>query len=182
MDDIRHGSRDGFWWVWSRDSRLSDVLAAVPELVVGKIVAVTSFDSGPLSLTEEDLRRGWTARGSVALSPVVQSADQLSMGEWDEWYVLDEAMPLPELAVFVNFDGFTPSPMRVPDVDATWCKAAAADLLRSREELANAFWSQISAVRPFAFIAEGDSFTCVVSDEKLARKVLAAMEAATDNT
>src|SRR5579885_214321 len=75
MKDADHllqiGSTNGYQWLVSTDRQL-DVLDCCPDVVLGKYVAITYFDSGPLELTEGQRSAGWVSHGEVAYSPQIQ--------------------------------------------------------------------------------------------------------------
>ena len=67
---LKKGSTNGYDWLVSTDT-LDDVLQLCPEVVLGKYLAVTSFDSGPLLLSEEQKSAGWTSNAGIAYSPEI---------------------------------------------------------------------------------------------------------------
>lgn len=66
-----------------------DLFQACPEIILGKYVAVTSFDSGPLEPTDKEKASGWQSRGKIAYSPKIQNVEELPREGWDEWYILN---------------------------------------------------------------------------------------------
>ena len=171
-----HGRHDGYHWLWSAEGRLSEVLQAVPELVLGQIVAVTALDSGPFRPSADDVVAGWTVERDVAFSPRIRDVPQLPLDQWDEWYVLAERRVLPALHVFVNYGNFTPDPEPpLRHLEPTWDRIAAVEEQRLAKEQAERFWHQLLAVQPAAFLAQGDTLTCVIASETLFTKVLAVV-------
>jgi len=161
-----HGNYD--WLTTQRD--LGELLRLCPELVLGKYLAVTSRDSGPLHITDSERGAGWISRGGIAYSPQIESVEgvlQLGVGRcagFDEWYVFNSPADLGEIsfgnifeanlepgrvAVFVNFRGF-----RVDDLDPAW------------QPLTNLFWTQLAWIQPESYIADGYSCLTVVSSDK----------------
>jgi hypothetical protein len=178
MNDVRHGFRDQYAWFWSRHGHLGDFAGRIPEIVLGRVVAVTLCDSGGLVLSPDELVAGWTSDGIVAFSPIVTDPKILPTCGWDEWYVLDVRRELPELDVFVNYGGLTPSSAPLGPLDPTWDRGAAEERVRFETERAEQFWCQLLSIRPIAFLAEGDALTCVTCDDRLLDEVLAAMRRA----
>jgi len=171
-----HGTRDGYSWLWSNERRLSEVLQAVPELVLGQVVAVTACDSGPFQPNADEHAAGWSVEREVAFSPRIRDVRQLPLKTWDEWYVFTERRVLPEIHVFVNDGNFTPDPMPpLRDLEPTWDRMAAGEDRRLVVEQAEWFWHQLLAVQPAAFLAEGDTLTCVIASETLFASVLAVV-------
>jgi hypothetical protein len=169
-----HGYRDSYRWISSPNGNMWRLLEAVPDLVMGHVVAVTSFDHGALSPTESEGCAGWTANEGIAWSPEIARLEQLPLAGWDEWYVFDERSELRELEVFVNDAGFHPDPSQ-PDTDATWCRRLFGEALRQQRERAESFWCQLQRLQPLAYLASGDTLTCVTRDDNLAARVLVAL-------
>jgi hypothetical protein len=72
---------------WFVTDQQFDLLQLCPEVVLGKYIAITSIDSGPLVPTDEETAAGWESRGKVAYSPKVQKIKGLPREGWDEWYI-----------------------------------------------------------------------------------------------
>ncbi|MGA7568905.1 MAG: hypothetical protein WBW53_22825 [Terriglobales bacterium] len=53
---------------WLVSDRQFDLVQICPEIVVGKYVAITSIDSGPLAPTDEESAAGWEIRAKIAYS------------------------------------------------------------------------------------------------------------------
>ena len=69
-ESIWVGSENGYEWLVATCS-LGDLLSVCPEIVLGKFVAVTAFDSAPLVPTEEERANGWDSQFGIAYSPRV---------------------------------------------------------------------------------------------------------------
>lgn len=147
------GTHGSYQWLATSHHDLDSFLRLCPHALDGKYVAITSIDSGPLALSEEQKRAGWRSRGDVAYSPQVSSASVIPHSGFDEWYVFNtpteigtvqrvnvfEIPPSPEfIAVFVNFGDFAPH-------DAV-------------EALTTLFWNQLDRLQPEAYIADGNQF------------------------
>lgn len=170
----RHGQHGAFHWIQAPEGTLLTLLRCCPELVVGRFVAVMSFDSGPYRLTSTDVAAGWRSDGAIAYSPRISGIEQLPMGEWDEWYVLKQARALPPVDVVVNHAGFSPEPAAT----ATESGRRAMDTLDAyAAERLERFWSQLETIRPLAWVAEGDGLSVVLSDASLAQSVFEAVVA-----
>jgi hypothetical protein len=159
------GTQGSYHWLSISGHSIDDLLRVSPATVLGKYLAVTSCDSGPLPLTEEQKSCGWVYRGGIAYSPRVESLDMVPVHDiYDEWYVFKAPADLgairngnifefpvsPEhLEVFVNF-GFV---MDAPEM----------------RDLVSRFWQQLEWIRPEAYIAESDCgfLTLVTGDSGL---------------
>ena len=158
---------------WLVTDRQFDLLRTCPDVVLGRHVAITSFDSGPLALTDEEKAAGWESRSNIAYSPKIQNAASVPRSEYDEWYIfgcpvdlgtshLEENMfEAPQepghVSVFVNY-GFALHP---PD----------------RTSLAYLFWPQIERIRPESYVADNDYLTFVSANKALFVNVLDAVKA-----
>jgi hypothetical protein len=167
------GSHGPYRWFVTRHDDLPSLLESYPQSLVGKYVAVTSLDSGPMSLSEEERTLGWNSRNKIAYSPQINlsedgrlngiSVDQC--GGYDEWYVFDSPHDLGTVCdselcdsnvfesdlsagkiwVFVNYDGGFA--LHNPEMS----------------DLTSLFWKQLEWIRPESFIADGGSFLTFVS-------------------
>lgn len=168
---LAFGSHGQYEWLVT--DQQFDILRVSPDVVLGKYVAITSFDSGPLALTDDEKAAGWESRGKVAYSPNVQSVASLPRAGYDEWYIFDHPIDLgishiednlfevPQeqghVSVFVNY-GFAPHP---PE----------------RASLATRFWPQIERIRPESYVADHDYLTFVSANKALFSSVLDAVKA-----
>lgn len=154
---------------------LGTVLRSCPQVVLDKYIAITSFDSGPLTLGEDEKVVGWESRMGVAYSPKIQSIQKLPYDINDEWYVspspfdvgqisgkhgLEVPLKAGEIAVFVNWGGFK---FHLPDAPRM-------------QDLTGVFWRQLESIHPESYIADGDFLNFACRDKDLfaaVRKALA---------
>ena len=144
----RHADYD---WL-TTDCELEVLLHLCPEVVLGKYVAITSLDSGPVDPDDELKSAGWESRKGIAYSPPVQDIERLTLGGCDEWYVFDAPA---DLGRALSGNVFTTSiePGQVA-VFVNYCGFALHD--PSMQDLIALFWKQIDWVQPRCFIADGD--------------------------
>jgi hypothetical protein len=96
------GSHGPYRWFVTRHDDLPSLLESCPYSLAGKYVAVTSLDSGPMSLSEEERALGWHSRNEIAYSPQITLSEErrlngISVGQcggYDEWYVFDSPQDL----------------------------------------------------------------------------------------
>lgn len=168
---LQTGSTNGYQWLVSTDRQL-DVLECCPDVVLGKYVAITSFDSGALRLTEGQRSGGWVSRGEIAYSPVIQHANMVPQTYFSELYVFGAPTDLGALAdpsrsifesgmqqgqvhAFVNFDfGFH---------DPEYA------------DLAHMFWRQLGWVKAESYLSENDYLIFVTINPKLFAQVYEAL-------
>ena len=158
---------------WLVTDREFDLLRICPTVVLGKYIAITSFDSGSLVPTEEEKAAGWESRSNIAYSPKIHDVASVPRDEYDEWYIFDSPIDLgtshvrenvfevPQeqghVSVFVNY-GFALHP---PE----------------RTSLANLFWPQMERIRPESYVADNDYLTFVSANKTLFVSVLDAVKA-----
>lgn len=135
---------------------IADLLELAPQIVQGKYVSITSFDSGPLKLSIEEINEGWYRYGEIAISPCISVNDQIPNEQYDEWYIFDQATPFDDYEVFVNYGGFS---LYAPE----HC-ALQAD-----------FWTQLERIRPESYFAEGDRMIWVTCNGHLFGQVCQAL-------
>jgi hypothetical protein len=105
-----HGSYD---WLSTNGHSIDELLRVSPTAVLGKYLAVTSYDSGPLPLTDEQKSCGWAYHGGIAYGPRIESLDKIPVhGLYDEWYVFNVPADLGAIREGSIFD-FPVSPQQV---------------------------------------------------------------------
>ena len=151
---IFFGELDEYSWVeWNdREAFLRDLLEAIPQLVVGRYLVNTSFDSGTLPLTEPETTCGWTKDNGLTLSPAIASVEEIPSDQYDEWYVFRSPRRFDDYEVFVNYGGFS----------------LHSDLYI---DAAERFWRQLSIIEPETYLSEGDNLLCVTKDRALYRRI-----------
>jgi hypothetical protein len=105
---ITTGERGVYSWIeWNYQADfLSNLLRSFPELVVGRYLINTSFDSGPLPRSDDEIANGWDELNGSTLSPLISTADEIPTCGYDEWYVFQQPSRLECFEVFVNYGGF----------------------------------------------------------------------------
>jgi hypothetical protein len=162
---------NAYQWLVSTDRQL-DVLECCPDVVLGKYVAITSFDSGPLRLTEEQRSAGWVSHDEIAYSPKIQHVNTVPQAYFSELYVFGAPTNLGVLAdrdrnlfgsemqqgqvhAFVNFDfGFH---------DPEYA------------DLAHMFWQQLGWMKAESYLAQNDYLIFVTADPKVFAMVYEAL-------
>lgn len=155
MTTPRHIERDGYQVLdWLDDANLSidDLWLQFPDLVVGKYLVNTSYDSGFLTLSPSELEMGWRMVGKFAHSPLICRPDQIPHDQFDEWLIFDEPTQVEEFETMVNYTGFTP-------IDFGW------------EEKLERFWEQVIRLKPLHEIGENYGVYLLSRDENLIRRI-----------
>jgi hypothetical protein len=145
------GKNGDYFWIEWKEPFLSDLLSAFPNLVIGKYLVNTSFDSGSLTLSQEELNQGWNKFNELTLSPSIKNSVDLPFCHYDEWYVFNSPTKFENYEVFVNYLGFS--------------------LQDFPKEIKERFWQQIDRLSPETFFAEGDYLVCVTKDASLFKQV-----------
>ena len=173
-DLLEVGSTDGYQWLVSSENHF-DVPGCCPDVVMGKRVAVTSLDSGPLRLTEEQKAGGWVSQGGIAYSPEIQQTNAVPLEYFSEVYVFntptnlgaladpktsifDTEMRQGQVTAFVNFDfGFH-------DTGYT--------------DISRMFWKQFDWIKPESYLAVNDYLIFVTTNRSAFLKVHEALQKA----
>jgi len=158
---VNTGEHNEYYWLVSA-TEIRTLADLVVEFHRGLRLCITSFDSGPLRLSEEELAAGWVARNEVAVSPPLDGNVDIPHDQYDEWYLVSDESALDGASVFVNYCGFSP-------VAAT----ADPDLLATIREQ---FWSQLGRVLPESYVAMGDNDVVVSRNRRFMQAVQAATE------
>lgn len=140
-----------YFWIEWREAFLGDLLTAFPELVINKYLVNTSFDSGALTLSDEEIKQGWIKDNELALSPLITNDSDIPNCQYEEWYVFSSPATFEEFEVFVNYYGFS-----------------LKDFLTDFQER---FWKQIKLLSPETFLAEGEFLICVTKNESLFKRL-----------
>ena len=161
------GNSAGYRWFQSAQLCLHELLTEIPSLVVGRYITVTSFDSGPLRLSEEEILAGWISKDSIAYSPLVTDPHNMPHDQYDEWYVFQNRITIGSPEVFVNLSAFG---LRSPDyllenIEPTWDRNLANRQSEFIAQYQERFWSQLARIQPESYLAEGDNLICVTRNK-----------------
>ncbi len=146
--------RDGYHalsWANRPDLRISTLWEKCPELVIGKYLVNTSYDSGRLTMSDEEMEAGWRMIGALAHSPRIRSTGEIPHDQFDEWLVFDQPVVVEKFETFVNYTIFSPTN---GDQDWEWCER-------------DGFWSQVLRLNPLHVIGENDALYVVSRDKDL---------------
>ena len=162
------GSNGAYRWLTTGQHDLDTLRRQCPQALVGKYLAVTSLDSGPMVLTDEEKRSGWSSRNEIAYSPPIQSAQDVRIERmpggvciaFNEWYVFNSPRDLGGLWHGNVFE----APM-APGLVCTFVNFASGFALHDpgMANLVSLFWKQLDWIQPESYIADGDVFLTFVS-------------------
>jgi len=174
---LNAGARGDYQWLTTAQHDFDRLLTLCPSVTVGKYLAVTFFDSGPLSLNQLEKNRGWNSRGDIAYSPRIESLETLpSRGGFDEWYVFERCVDLGQLGTCNIFE----APLGPGQVEVFVNFADSFVLHRPAvRDLTDLFWVQLGWIRPESYIADTHNLlTFVTADIDLFSRVSQALREA----
>lgn len=167
MRDIDHlletGMMNEYQWRVSTDREL-DVLKCCPGIVLGKHVAVTSLDSGPLRVTELENSDGWSSHGGIAYSPRIEHANMVPHAYFSEFYVFGTPKNLGVLADPQK--NIFESEMRQGNVHA-FVNFDFGSHDKEYADIARMFWQQLGWIKAESYLAENDYLIFVTANPKL---------------
>ncbi len=119
--------------------------------IIGKFVYITSLDSEPITLSEDEKIEGWTTANDIAISPAITDKITIPTADFCEWYIFDtDTVKLKVKQKFVNF----------------FDNDLAEDSIEVKD-----FWETIERSQPIIYISEGNRLTIVTSDKELTGKI-----------
>lgn len=161
------GSHDAYGWLTTGQYDLDTLLQRCPQAVVGKYVAVTSLDSGPMALTDIEKRDGWRSRNEIAYSSEIQYAENVrterfpdGCAGFNECYVFTSPFDLGELWHANVFE----API-TPGQVCRFVNFGPGFALHNPENLrlVSLFWKQLDWIQPESYIADTDMLLTFVS-------------------
>lgn len=158
---------------WLVTDQQFDLFQVCPDVVLGKYIATTSLDSGPLVPTDEEMAAGWETRGKIAYSPRIQNIRDVPRAGWDEWYIFDNPTDLGTSHLAENvFE--VPQEQGHVSVFVNYCFALHQPEMK---DLAALFWQQIARIRPESYVANNDYLNFVSANRTLFASVRSAVKA-----
>lgn len=133
------GRHNDYYWIEWHGVMLYTLLHRLPDIVLDRYLINTSFDSGRLTLSDEERQQGWHSDGWLTYSPRINDVQSLPYHQFDEWLVFPNPTELDAWEPFVNYAEFSL-------VDTRY------DYDEIREEL----WRRMENVRPESYLAAGD--------------------------
>src|SRR5687767_10888356 len=97
------GQHNDYYWVEWRGAFLSELLARIPDIVLGRYLVNTSFDSGSLWPSEEEKKQGWRSVGALTYSPCIADVRSIPHDQFDEWLVFPEPTELQSWEAVINY-------------------------------------------------------------------------------
>jgi hypothetical protein len=148
---VTAGQYGPFWWAEVQPGvDLYDLALLCPQLVLGKQIAIVTFDAGPLVPTDEEKMQGWSEEGGVAYTPEITDLERLPTAWCDEWYVNPPKGLARAILQFVTYSTFTLLDAPTPAVLAQQVS----------------FWRQLVATQPETYLSSNEARSIVVTRSK----------------
>lgn len=159
-----HGVQGDYRWLETAAHEIYDVLQLCPAVAANKNIVITSFDSGPLQPTSEELQRGWRVYGRSLHIPVGDNISAIPFEIFDEWYIFSSEAPERDYRVFVKFDWFTLGPAQ-----SLYSRSGNAFDLKRMQRW---FWQEMESARPDSYIARGNRLKFLTREAEHFNQVL----------
>lgn len=156
MNKITTGKEGSYFWLQVLQLVNGHIIERVPEVLSEKHLVITSFDSGKLVLTEEEIQLGFKNYGDVTAIPPGVQLEKIPEGGGDEWYIFDGEIPskIQSVHVFVNWLGF-----HFDESDKV-------------KDLQKQFWSQLEELKPESYLGDTNILLFATRNKSLFDKVL----------
>jgi hypothetical protein len=150
---VAKGEHGAYQWLTTEFE--ADGLARLcPKIVLGKYLAVASFDSGSSSLSDEEKANGWRLRNGIAYSPRTEAISGLPRTDgWDEWYVFESQT---ELGALCHTNPFDPRPG--PGQVHAYVNSNVALHDGETGAVLELFWEQMNWIKPESFLGESEQY------------------------
>ena len=143
-----HGVHGDYRWLETTAHEVYDVLQICPAVAANKNIVISSFDSGPLQPTSEEMERGWRVSGHCIHIPVGDNISAIPFEVFDEWYIFPGNAPERDYRIFVKHDWFTLGPAQALYTR----KGNAFDLKRMQRW----FWQELEQAGPESYLGRSN--------------------------
>ena len=184
MRNVVRGTHGSYFWLQSPvnprnvSQPISMLLRECPNAVRDQYVVVTSLDSGPLLLTEQQIKVGWRRHERLALSPKMHLLEQLPFEWFDEWLIFERPSAPSEVEVFVNYGTFSLADPN-PTISTMYMGSDGSvreQMIAAVEPVRERFWTQIEELKPVSYVANGNCFLFVTSKLDILECVASALK------
>ncbi len=158
-----HGAQGPFRWLESPSHKIHDVLQVCPELVTGRYLVITSFDSSRMEPVPSERLNGWRVAGSALHVPPLEGLELIPRNVFNEWYVFS-APPSDQ-----KLEGFTSSGLTLgPALGANAQALSSWDLKRIQRN----FWHQLQSASVETYLAGAGRLIFATRDQACFSAVL----------
>jgi len=175
MTEVRYGRYGCYYWLVSSE-QISSLDCFVITHHLDKTLAITCFDSGPLTPTLLEQQIGWHYRNEIMYSPPLTEGIDIPSDQYDEWYIGSGlAFPSGGIETFVNYGGFTLVPPE--ELYKSYDPSCEKGVLDSLEVIQSRFWKQLERINPETFIAVGDNDVVVTKSQQFFDEMISHVQA-----
>lgn len=171
-DRIIQGAHGRYRWIEqiTNECLAFGLLQRWPHIVVGRCVAVTMYDCGPIKPHAEDAARGWSGVNGILVIPRVDNPRDIpGSGEGDQVFVFDSPPAQSVAGEFMNYGDFTleSAEDHLAAMDPTWDRIAQQWMFDERlTALQEEFWTIMEQQSARAFIGDGVGRFLFVTDDE----------------
>lgn len=180
--NYNRGKNLEYFWIElnSREFDLIALVKEIPDLIIGKYVAIVCNDGGAFIPTEEERLRGWYQKGEISFSPIMTS-DELKEGvfeDYDQWCMFEKKAEFDKMTDYVNYGGFTliDRNNELEEIHPTWDKVGLKKDVEKTESLKREFWNEVENINPNCIVVNGDNFIFCSKDVKEIEKIIASVK------
>ena len=164
-----HGVHGDYRWLETPAHQIYDVLQVCPAVAANRNIVISSFDSGPLQPTSNEMQRGWRICGRTMHIPVGENVSSVPFEVFDEWYIFTGDSPERDYKVFVKHDWFTLGPAQ-----ALYSRNGNAFDLKRMQRW---FWQEIELLAPESYMGRGSRLKFVSRNAEVFNTVLRGLSA-----
>jgi hypothetical protein len=158
---VAKGEHGAYQWL-TTEFEVDGLARLCPKIVLGKYLAVASFDSGSLSLSDEEKANGWRLRNGIAYSPRMEAIGGLPRTNgWDEWYVFESQT---DLGALCHTNPFAPRPG--PGQVHAYVNFNVALHDGETGAVLELFWEQMNWIKPESFLGESEQYLSFATRNK----------------
>jgi hypothetical protein len=171
---IAKGQHGDYQWL-TTEFEVDGLARLCPKMVLGKYLAVTSFDSGSLPLSDEKKAKGWQSRNGITYSPRIGAIEALPRTDgWDEWYVFEAPT---DLGTLCHTNPFDPRPG--PGQLHAYVNFNLVLHDSETDAVRELFWEQINWSNPESFLGESAQYLSFATrNEEIFSAVLGSLSRA----
>ncbi len=176
------GEFDIYKWIQVDKVQLSDLLKYCADIFIGKSLAISAFDSGPIKPNEEEKRNGWYERNQILYIPRILNLNSIPHAGYDEWYVFNHPQEVDIYDKYVNYNFSLRDPnFLLEEADNTWDKISIKEEIERRTSFNLNFWSDILKNCPDIYIAQHYCLIYVTRHTEAFNKVISTIKMLKEN-
>jgi hypothetical protein len=174
---IAKGQRGEYQWL-TTEFEVDRLARLCPKIILGKYLAVTSFDSGSLSPSDAEKANGWQSRNGIAYSPRIEAIASLPGTDgYDEWYVFESPT---DLGTLCHTNPFDPRPG--PGQLHAYVNFNLVLHDSESDAVRDLFWEQMKWINPESFLGESAQYLSFASRNREIYTAVLESHSATNST